>query len=134
MKIQVIDTPRGRRFLWIDKDHTGRPLELTAEQLRTPNNCVFEKMEIRRKGALWITEGEIHWVGTHADCASFCKLGPLGQYRQQLDATEFEDGDEITISPMLNKKPMRNFERVYWYSMMVLDYAPSTKLYEEKAA
>ena len=134
MKIQVIDTQRGRRFLWIDKDYLGKPLELTAERLRAPSICQFEKIEVRRKDALWIPGGEIHWVGTQGDCASFCNLGPLGRYRQDLNAAEFEDGDEITILPMTNKKPMPYFERMYWSSMMVLDYDPKTKLYEEKAA
>jgi len=65
-------------------------------------------------------------LGWHSgDCASFC-LGPLGEYRQQLDASEFEDGDEIIISPATSKKPKPYFERLYWSSMMLLDYAPST--------
>ena len=135
MKIQVIDTPRGRRFLWIDKDYTGKTIELTTEQLFAPNNCVYEKMEVRRKDALYISDGVIHWVGTQADYASFCNLGSLGDYRHRLEATEFEDGDEIIISPMPDKKPTNYFERLYWASMMVFDYSMATKLYyDEKAA
>ena len=131
MIIQVIDTSRGRRFLWADKDHMGKPLELTAEQMRAPDICQFESMEIRRNGTLWVPKGEIRWTGTHSSCPSFCNLGQLGQYRQQLKADEFKDGDEILISPATNKKPMPYFERLYWSSMMGLDYAPTTELYHE---
>lgn len=131
MQIQVIDTPRGSRFLWIDKDALGKPLEFTAERLFAPNQCKLERLEIHRGKQILVADGTIQWVGTHGDCPVFCNLGWLGRYRQQLNAGDFEDGDILIISPMAGRVPVTYFEKLFWLSMSAFCYEPQTNLYNQ---
>ena len=131
MEIQVIDTPRGMRFLWIGIDPRDNPLEFTAEQLFAPNQCKREKLEIRRGEQILVADGEIQWSGTHDAGPTFCNLGWLGRYRKQLNAGDFEDGDVLIISPMAGREPVTYFERLYWSSMLAFTYARRTGLYNE---
>ncbi len=129
MKIEVINTPRGRRFLWIDNDSAGLPIDHTSERLSAPEFCSYETVRVHRANKELVSAAEICWAGTHGDCPSFIRMGSWGAYRQELRAQEFDAGDVITISPRKDKKPTSYFDRMYWSGLQILSYGRGNELY-----
>ncbi|HWP61373.1 MAG TPA: hypothetical protein VN495_02110 [Candidatus Paceibacterota bacterium] len=130
MEIEVIDTPRGRRFLWVDYDHNRRALECTTERLIAPGCAVYEQLNVTRQGEV-IHSGFIEWV--HNDCPCFTRLGSLGDFRHELMAAEFEPGDKLEIVLIKGQKPALFWGRLLWSSMQLLNYGPQTRLYERSS-
>ncbi|MGH7141209.1 MAG: hypothetical protein ACREGH_01055 [Minisyncoccia bacterium] len=124
MKIEVIETPRGNRFLWIqqvggtqitDEEHT-------AQVLHAPGCAVSEPVVIKRNGEE-IASGTMCWIGTQGDHPCFYQLGGVfGEYCRPLNACDMKPCDEIIISPLEGKSPSTFFERTLWAEFTILSF------------
>lgn len=93
LRIKVISTKRGKRFLYQARHGHN---ELTAKTLFPADHSMGEEIEVQRIGRV-IDSGHMRLVGTHAAFVAFTlKKHPNAQ---QLDAEWFAAGTIIVIKP-----------------------------------
>lgn len=133
MLITIINTPRGKRFMWSEKiEGEGRIQEYTVSILLAPSIASGEGIEIRRSGTI-VAKGTISWIGTHASRPAFCIESGGEGCRRGIYADDFKMDDVIKITPARPPEEVSlYFERFYWSSMLLLDYGEESKLYNKR--
>lgn len=121
--IVVIDTPRGKRFLW-SRGYS----EYTSDVLNRPYYALNEEVSVYRAGER-IQHGSIEWVGTHGAYPCFHGLIPGREYAGQLLAEEYELGDIIAIESWKHKIPYGNFRELYWSALLQIADINTTGFY-----
>lgn len=129
LRIEVIDTPRGKRFLYNGQDN-----ELTAKTLTPPFDASWEKIEVQRIGRKRKQHGYLYVHSRAGPCLCLSRR----DYLRELNASEFKACDVLLITPGHqgdSKVPHGLFKESYWAKLTILDvdevltaYMPKSEL------
>lgn len=129
MKIEIIATPRGLRFLWCFIDMMGAPREYTADYLELPPERRGEKIIIRTADGTEVTSGLVN-----ENCLDGLDRSLFGDYPNYIRPEHVEAGWTIEVRPRPahNEEASIFFERRFISGLFGLDYDTENPLYWEK--
>ncbi len=129
MKLEVIDTPRGLRFLWSFTDLAGTPHEYTVDYLELPPERRGEKIIIRTADGTEVTSGLVN-----ENCFDGLDHSLFGDYPNYIRPEHVEAGWTIEFKPRPahDEEPEYCFERKFISGLFGLDYDTENTLYVKK--
>lgn len=129
MKIEVIDTPRGIRFLWCFEDLGGISREYTVDILELPPERRGEKIVILASDGTEVTSGLVN-----ENCFVGLDQNLFGWYPNYIRSDQVEAGwtIEFTARPAFDEESSYCFERRFASGLFGLDYDTENPLYMKK--